>query len=281
MFGQNFYNSCIRNYIVAFGSLFNDILINRYDATGHISQVIKVPLTHAVKNKMMALVQANPAAGETDGTQRQVGIQLPIISFYMTDLAYNQGRKLNTLNTRWAKDDENADAGRMQYMPVPVDLHFEVNILSNLAEDGAKIVEQIVPYFKPQWDMTVHVMPELGITLDIPVIWSGSFTQNPSFNSDFTQQQAIVWTANFTMKAQIFGPVKTKPIIKFPREDFYFGEGVSNGEYIGSIQVTPGLTANGQPTSNVAETVNAHTIFVDDNWDLIVTANGIVSDDTA
>jgi hypothetical protein len=269
MFGQTFYYSTTRKYIIAFGTLFNDIRINRTDASGTVTQIIKVPLTYAVKDKMMARINQDA------DLQKSAAIVLPAMSFELVSMTQDPSRKKNTLNQRVVKNPNDANTFKMQYQSTPWNLNFNLYIYVKNAEDGTKILEQIIPYFKPNWDMTLNILPEMGISIDTPVI-IGEPSSQDNYDTNFTTRRAIVWTVPFTMKCEYFGPIKTKPVIKFVETNFYFGDQANSSEMIGYVHVKPGLDANGHSTSNSEITVDANTIFVDDDFGFVVDSAGIL-----
>ena len=126
--------------------------------------------------------------------------------------------------------------------------------------------------------MTLNILPEMGISLDTPVI-IGDPTCEDNYDANFTTRRAIVWTVPFTMKCEYFGPIKTKPVIKFVDIDFTFPDATSNtgmSEIVAYVNIQPGLDANGHPTSNCEISIPVSNIFVDDDWGIVANTAGIV-----
>jgi hypothetical protein len=279
MFGHGtFYFSTIRKMVVYFGTVFNDVRITRTDGEGNPVALIKVPLTYAPKDKMLARVDSDP------NIQRQAAIVLPRMSFEMTGLAYDGGRKLNTFAAQVVKDDSNASKLKRQYNPVPYNFDFNLYIYVKNAEDGTKIIEQILPFFTPDWTATVNLIPEMNIAMDIPIILD-SIGVEDSYDGQFQERRAIIWTLSFTVKGWIYGPIVSKPIIKVANTQFFVPTGgssantvqaVGNTDVIGRITVTPGLLANGSPTTNASATIPWQQIEVDDDFGFIVQSEGIL-----
>jgi hypothetical protein len=169
------------------------------------------------------------------------------------------------------------DRFKYQYSPVPINVEFTLYVFVGNQEDGTKIIEQIVPFFTPDWSSTVHLIPELNISVDIPIIL-GQVTKEDLFEGAYADKRTIIWTLPFVLKGYLYGPIKSKPIIKFVHENFYFGNPAdnSNTDVVSTILVEPGLTANGDPTTNSALTIDPLLIDVDDDWDYIVEKSGIV-----
>ena len=272
MFGSNYYFSTIRKYVTLFGSLFDDIHITRTNNAGHTTQVIKVPITYGPKEKMLARVTEDP------NINRQAAIQLPVMSFEMTDYNYDGSRKLESIGRSVVANPNNSGQLYYQYNPVPYDIGFTLYVYVKNAEDGSKIVEQILPYFTPDWTVKAELIPQMNQYVNIPVILDKVYLED-SYEGDFKERRALIWVLNFTLKGYIYGPVKTSPVIKFANTDFFISN-VPDGELytaVGNsspsvlIQNTPGLTANGQPTSNSAQSISVSSITVDSDYGFITT----------
>ena len=271
MFGRTWNHDSLRKYIIVFGTVFNDIYINRLSATGEVLQTLKVPLTYGPKDKVLSRLEQSPRL------DNQVGIILPRISFEMTTMEYDPTRKLNTLNklTKQSAVAGTDDEVKYQYQPVPYDMQFEMNILVKNAEDGTRIVEQIVPYFTPAFTVSVNVVPEVDGPRDIPIVLN-SISSQDQYEGNFEQRRALIWTLNFTLKGWLYGPSKKSKLIKHAETVFRFPEDVTTGNTdstANTIVVTsrPGLTANGQPTTNTALSISYEDIISTDNYDIINT----------
>lgn len=279
MFGHGvFYFSTIRKMVIYFGTIFNDLKITRTDATGDVVATLKIPLSYAPKDKMLARVDADPEI------TRQTAIYLPRMSFEMTGLAYDGARKLNTVSRQVVKDNSNANKLKAQYNPVPYNFDFNLYVYVKNAEDGTKIIEQILPFFTPDWTATVNLIPEMNVAMDIPIILN-SLSMEDTYDGSFEERRAIIWTLNFTVKGWIYGPIVSKPIIKIANTQFFVPSGgsqanvaasVGETDVIGRVTVKPGLDANGNPTSNPNTTINYSLIEVDDDFGYVITTEGII-----
>ena len=276
MLGHTFYHNTIRRYVILFGTLFNDIHINRVDTEGGVTQTIKVPISYGPKEKMLARLDADP-------NLNRPAIVLPRMSFELTDLNYGPTRKLNTIGKIVAANPNDTNAAKYQYTPVPYDLNFILSIAVKNADDGTRILEQILPFFTPNWNSTVDLIPELGIKLDVPIVLNAVSSED-SYEGDFEARRSIVWTLSFTMKGYIFGP--TRPangsgggqLIKLANVNFYdtstytnIDDAVGNLDVVESITITPGMLANGSPTSNASLSVSSDQINANDNYGYIIT----------
>lgn len=276
MFGHTFYFSTIRKYVILFGTLFNDIHVTRTDASGNTVNLLKVPLSYAPKEKMMTRFDNDP------GIDREAATILPRMSFEMQTLSYDASRKLNTLGKVTVKDTT-ANKLKYQYNPVPYNFDFTLYVYVKNAEDGTKIVEQILPFFTPEWTSTVSLIPELGINMDIPVILN-SVTTEDTYDGDFKTRRALIWTLNFTLKGYIYGPIRKNAIIKFANTTFYIPDpsitnlrnAVGNSSPNDRVTVAPGLDANGDPTSNASISISRDLIEADDDFGYITDVAGII-----
>lgn len=263
MFGHTFYHQTIRRYVVLFGTLFNDIYINRPDTPHNRISTIKVPITYSPRDKLLARVTADP------NLDRQPAIVLPRIGFEMTDISYDGSRKMNTIGKRYKKDPDDPDIIKYQYNPVPYNINFSMSIMVKNADDGTRIIEQILPFFSPEWTTTVQLIPEMSIVMDIPLILN-DVKITDTYEGSLEDRRLIVWDLTFTMKGYVFGPIRKSGIIKFANTNFYDTTTTANTN-LSRITVSPGLDANGNPTSNSSLSVDRDLIFPDDDYGYIVT----------
>ena len=267
---STFYHGSLRKYVTLFGTLFNDIYINRSDSAHNVTQTIKVPLVYGPKEKSLARLEADP------NLTKSVAITLPTMAFEITTLSYAPSRKLPTINRR-AKQGSTPSGTKYQYNPVPYDISFSLYIMVKNQEDGTQILEQILPYFTPEWTSTINVLPEMGIKADIPLVLL-NVTPQDTYEGNFETRRAIVWTLDFTMKAYFYGPVRESKVINLVNVNFFETSGFDNiDDAVGSIidpkdliQVEPGLDANGNPTSNASSSIPRNDITANSNYGYIV-----------
>ena len=211
MLGQYFYNESIRKTIVAFGSLFNDIYITRKDASGADVQTLKVPLAYGPKQKFIIRLEADP------NLDQKVAITLPRIGFEISGLDYDPSRKLNRImKKKMVANTEDKKLKQMdtQYVPVAYNLNFELFVMAKNSDDGIQIVEQIVPFFQPEYTVSIKEVPEMDTIRDVPIVLN-SINYEDTYTGSFTERRAIIYTFNFTAKAYVYGPVSTtKPVTK-------------------------------------------------------------------
>ena len=216
MLGQQFYHETVRNVIVAFGTMFNNIQIVRKNNTGNIIQSMKVPLAYGPKQKYLTRLDSDPSL--TNST----AITLPRLGFEIGALTYDAGRKLNRVQRFKKVKSDSADANKLdsQYMPVPYNMDIELFAMAKNSDDALQIVEQILPFFQPDYTLTINDMADMGIKRDIPIILN-SVGYEDNYAGDFTSRRAIIYTLNFTAKFYLYGPVTSSKVIKTVQVDQY------------------------------------------------------------
>lgn len=211
MFGY-FYHEIFRKTIVAFGNVFNNIEIHHNDNSDNTVSVIKVPLAYGPIQKFLARIEQDPSA------KRPVKMTLPRMSFEFVGLNYDAGRKVSTTQTFIT------DNGKKVYMPVPYNMQFELNIITKLNDDALQIVEQILPYFQPSYNLTVKLVEPINEKRDIPIVLDSiSFTDD--YEGDYTKRRSLIYTLRFTAKTYLFGPTPSSStgIIKKVTLDYMSG----------------------------------------------------------
>ena len=230
MYGNHFYNESTRRYVAVFGTMFNDIEITRKDNAGTAIQKMVVPINYAPMQKILAKLEQDPNLNAP-------AITLPRMSFEITGMSYSADRKLGSLNKTTSGS---TTAGTLQtlFSPAPYDIEFQLNIMTKYNEDGMKILEQILPYFKPDCTVSVKMIDAINKYVDIPIVL-GSVSQEDSYESDFQTRRALIWTLNFTMKAFFYGPVTNKKQITFVDVDFY--PSLVDSEGGEQLEITPAV----------------------------------------
>ncbi len=215
MLGQYYYHSIIRKTLVSFGTLFNQIYIRHTDSNDGTVGEMKVPLAYGPAQKFLSRLEQNP------DLNRAVQITLPRMSFEMNSISYDPTRKVSVTQTFKAVDDNSRI--KKVFMPVPYNIGFELNVMTKLNDDALQIIEQILPYFQPSFNVTVELVDSIGEKRDIPIVLeSMNFTDD--YEGDFETRRALIYTLQFTAKSYLFGPIaeSTDGIIRKIQVD-YFG----------------------------------------------------------
>ena len=208
MFGNYFYNKNIRNIVILFGTVFNDIILRRVTSAGVTQEEFRVPIAYGPAEKF--LVRLREA---TDISKGKVGLTLPRMSFEFTAITYDATRKLVT--TKQFKKVHASDSTKLTsiYTPTPYDFDFTLSVMVKNSDDGTQILEQILPYFTPEYQVTMNEMSIMGIKRDIPIIFTGLSTED-NYEGDFMTRRALIHTLTFTVKAFLYGPTSDVGVIK-------------------------------------------------------------------
>lgn len=259
-----FYNSLFKKYVTIFGTLFNNIKIERRNSSGQLEQTFKVPIAYGPREKFLARIEDNPDAIAL------TAIKLPRMAFSIDSIRYAPSRKLQSINKIMSKKNINGvNVYDKVFNPVPYDIGFKLEIMAKTMEDGLRIVEQILPYFTPEWTVSAKLLGnDFDNVTDIPLVLNTVDIED-SYASDFTERRVLTFTLTFTMKCYFFGPVTESKIIKLTTVNLYADTTANSG--IVTTTIRPGLTADGEPTSNANLSVALSQIDEDDNYGFIVT----------
>ena len=214
MLGQQFYHESIRKVIIAFGTTFNNIQLVRKDNDGNIKQSMKVPLAYGPRQKWLTRLNEDADLSKT------VAITLPRIGFEIQNLQYDPNRKLNRVQKFKKVKSTNDDRLDSQYMPVPYNLNLQLYVMAKESDDSLQIIEQILPYFQPDYTLTINDMADMGIKRDVPIVLN-SIGYEDNYQGDFETRRALIYTLDFTAKFYLYGPVTSQAVIKTVQVDQY------------------------------------------------------------
>lgn len=196
-----YYHGITRKIIVAFGQLFSDIKIQRFNKNDVIEQLIDVPVSYGNKEKWYQ------RAKEEADIETRVLITLPRIGFEIVGIQYDPSRKLNKF-TQYRPCTPNASGQFLSvYTPVPYTMSLNVYIITKTLDDMFQIVEQIIPFFAPQYDLTINALPELGIVKDVPITMTG-VQLDDSYEGPIANRREVIGTLTFTAKMEFIGPYR-------------------------------------------------------------------------
>jgi hypothetical protein len=214
MLGRTYYHEILRKSIIAFGTLFNDIHIVRTDASGTAQQSMKVPLAYGPKQKFLVRLREDAAL------DKKIAVSLPRIGFELSGVEYDSTRKLNKMIKTKKLKDTKAKQMDTQFSPVPYNVNFEMFVMAKNSDDGVQIVEQILPYFQPDFTVTINAIPSMDIIRDIPIVLM-STNYEDVYDGDFMTRRSIVYTFNFTAKTYMYGPVVSQSMVQKVTTDQY------------------------------------------------------------
>lgn len=199
---EHFYYEAIRKTVIAFGTLFNNIYIKHKNNGGEVVSTLKVPFAYGPTQKFLARLEQSP------DLNKKIQITTPRISMEIVGLTYDASRKSSTMRGFLTKD---STGPRKSYLPVPYNVNFELSIFTKLEDDMFQIVEQIIPYFQPQYTITITAVEEIQEKRDI-VFTLDNISMTDNYEGNFDDRRALIWTLKFTAKTYIFLPVSSDSV---------------------------------------------------------------------
>ena len=232
MLGTYYYHEIVRKTIIAFGTLFNDIHIRHQDGAGNDITDMKVPLAYGPSQKFLARIT------QQADLNKAVQITMPRMSFEMTSIQYDSTRKSSLVQT--FKTCEDGTKAKKVFMPVPYNIGFELNVLSKLNDDSLQILEQILPYFQPHFNLTIDLVESIGEKRDIPIVLESVSFQD-DYEGSFDTRRALIHTLTFTAKTYLFGPIAdtSDGLIRKVQVDMYTNTDVKSAKREMRYTVTP------------------------------------------
>ena len=237
MFGGHFYHKRVRTAVSVFGSLFNNLNVIRTNASNQVISQVKVPLSYAPKKNFLARIE-DMANGE--GAERKVAIKLPRMSFEITNMVYDATRQLPKMNTLSKAITNSINTREKLYSATPYNISFQLNIYAKSQDDALQIVEQILPYFTPQYTVTVKPFADIPTLLeDVPVNLNSVVMQD-NFEGALGDRRTIVYSLDFDMKILLHGPLSDdgQKVIRDVRTN-YFLQGADSDEYLHTTKILP------------------------------------------
>ena len=266
---EYFYNEILRRTIIAFGTLFNGITIKQEGSD------IRVPLAYGPTQKFLARLTQTP------DLNKATAITLPRMSFEFTGLTYDPSRKVTTTQQFVVKDPTDGTESKKAYMPVPYNMQFELAVMCKLNDDALQIVEQILPYFQPSYNLTVNLVGSIKEKRDIPIVLE-NITMQDDYEGDFESRRVLMYTLRFTAKTYLFGPVTeaSKDIITKSTVNYLTGTDTSNATRILTQSVVPRAIQNydGTVLTNLASDITkTQTTFEVEDGSTITASSGSTS----
>lgn len=271
LYNEYFYHKTIFKSVATFGTLFNDITVKRKTSNGNTVKELKVPLSYGPRSKFLSKIEE---------TGKNTAITLPRLSFEMSGFSYDSQRKLNSLGVRYNKTETGSE--KSMYNPVPYNIGFSLNVYVEHFDEGLQIIEQIVPFFSPYLNIPSKlVYDDMGIVDDVPVLLN-DVSLEESYEGQFQDKRVIMWNLSFTLKTNIFKPVKESELIRQVETNIISTPTGDSGEVtpqekqqaqesgVKSKSITkPGLTDQGEPTTKESESIPKEEIEADDNYGFI------------
>ena len=238
MFGTWFYHKRVRTAVSIFGSLFNNLYVLRQNSSGETVSQVKVPLSYAPKRNFLSRLE-EMSRGEA--AERRVAIKLPRMSFEITSLAYDQSRQLNKTQTISKPLDGSVNKRTKIFTATPYQMGFDLNIYAKSQDDALQIVEQVLPYFAPQYTLSMKPFSDIAsLTEDVPITLTG-VAFNDDFEGAIEQRRTIVYTLSFEMKISFYGPKGEGNVIRDVRNNMFIQDGglADSDVYLQTLKITP------------------------------------------
>lgn len=244
---QVFYHGIIRKTIVSFGRLFSSIYIDRKQGdsvNGDTIQRLQVPLAYAPKEKWIVRIDSDPTL------ENHTYTTLPRMSFEITGYSYDSARKVNRMNKITCGVGSNSM--NVLYTPVPYNIDISLYVLTKTQEDGLQIIEQILPTFTPEYNLSIKTVEDMNLVLDVPVVLNSISVQD-DYDGDFQTRRFVTHTLNFTLKTSLFGALNSQGVISNVNANVGQNEDFSNPNRV--------YTAAGDPTTATISQENWESNF--------------------
>jgi hypothetical protein len=268
---EYFYHEILRNTIIGFGTLFNDISIKHVNNSDDVVSVVKVPIAYGPTQKFLARLEQVP------DLNKPVQISLPRMSFEFVGLTYDQTRKVTTTQTFTSSLVGDGKQIRKTYMPVPYNMQFELSIFTKLNDDMLQIVEQILPYFQPAYTLSIDLVKSIGEKRDIPIVLDG-ISMDDQYEGSFDTRRSLIYTLRFTAKTYLFGPVSdaSKDVIKKVSVGFV-ASGVRDITYSAEPRALKNYTGN--VLTNISQDISTQDTIITVNDSTSIVAGTYISID--
>ena len=238
MFGTHFYHKRVRTAVSVFGSLFNNLYVIRKNSSNEVISQAKVPLSYAPKRNFLQRIQE---MNNGEDAERRVAIKLPRMSFEITQMTYDAERQLPKTNNISTAIANSINSRQKLFTSTPYNISFQLNVYAKSQDDALQIVEQVLPFFTPQYTVTVKPFSDIAtLTEDVPITLTGVQMQD-DFEGAIEQRRTIVYSLDFDMKIAFHGPLNDGKIIRDVRNEFFIiGAGLADSdEYLQTLKVTP------------------------------------------
>ena len=238
MFGTHFYHKRVRTAVSVFGSLFNNLYVIRKNSSNEVISQAKVPLSYAPKRNFLQRIQD---MNNGEDAERRVAIKLPRMSFEITQMTYDAERQLPKTNNISTAIANSINSRQKLFTSTPYNISFQLNVYAKSQDDALQIVEQVLPFFTPQYTVTVKPFSDIAtLTEDVPITLTGVQMQD-DFEGAIEQRRTIVYSLDFDMKIAFHGPLNDGKIIRDVRNEFFIiGAGLADSdEYLQTLKVTP------------------------------------------
>lgn len=213
MFGNHFYHSTMRKAVAVFGTIFNNINVIRTKSDGTVLNQVKVPLAYGPKQKFLARLDGN------SGTDASMAVKMPRMAFEITSLELDSTQKLGKRNTITEAHASDVTKKKTIKHQVAYNINMSLFVMAKNQDDGLQVVEQILPYFQPEYTVTISPVTGFDYKQDVPIVLTG-VTISDDYEGDFLTRRALIYQLDFTMKMKFFGPTGNQGVIREVNIDF-------------------------------------------------------------
>jgi hypothetical protein len=236
MFGNHFYHATLRKSVAVFGTLFNNISVVRKDGSGGILSQQKVPLAYGPKQKFLARLD------QDTNIDASIALKLPRMAFEITSLAQDSASKLNKLSSIVESHGSDVTKKKKISFYTNYNIGMSLYILAKNQDDGLQIMEQILPYFQPDYTVTIKPVDGFDFKQDVPIVLTNADIQD-EYEGDFISRRVLVYQLDFTMKMKFYGPTNDNAnIIREVNIDFEKFGGTDNTNRFEEMDFTVGST---------------------------------------
>ena len=256
----HFKNDSLRNLVIAFGSLFNNIYVKRYLSDGTVKESMRVPLAYGNKEKYLRRIDEGGSITNDDGVVVQM--TLPRMSFEIENIEYDTTRKRNTMQKLAKRNLANNEKMDTTYAEVPYSVNFNLYIMTKHMADGLQIIEQILPYFTPEFTVTINPTT-MHSKMDVPLILN-SVDSEEDWEGDYDTRRSLTWTLTFTAKSYVYGKISTSERIKRVMATIFDGGVPAGATSAAGSMVDVGVTgpSGASASTNVSDYIPLTTLRI-------------------
>ena len=200
----------MRKSVALFGTLFNNISVIRQDGAGNVLNQIKVPLAYGPKQKFLARIDQQ--------NEESMAIKLPRMAFEITSIDLDLNQKLAKRNTILESTDDPTKKRVLKQIS-SYNIGMQLNIMAKNQDDGLQILEQILPYFQPEYTVSIKPIDGYDFKQDVPIILSSVSIQD-DYEGDLPSRRVLIYTLDFSMKMKFYGPTSSQGVIREINIDF-------------------------------------------------------------
>jgi len=202
MLGNFFYNETVRKTVIAFGTLFNNVSIKKFASDGKSISTVKVPIAYGPMQRFLARIE------QQSNFDDNVAITLPRISFELSSYTYDPTRKASPIQKFFFTTPTAKTKVKKMFMPVPYDIGFRLSFACKLQDDALQIIEQILPFFQPSYQVTINMLEGADEKRDVPfTLKNVAFVDE--YEGDFSTRRFIQYDLDFVAKTYFYQEVPT------------------------------------------------------------------------